>query len=77
MRDNLMKWSISRKNTEAHRDNVITHMKLKYGDDGGDKLLPPLFFKDMNDLTDDEVRLLDNFTYLFFKGEECAYNIMR
>ena len=33
-------------------------------------VLPPIFFKETNQLTDDEVGLLDNLIFMFVKGEE-------
>ena len=74
MDSNLICWSIDRKHTNAHKESVINHMKLKF-DGSLEYILPPLFFKDVDEMSDDEVRLLDNFTYLFFKGEECGCSI--
>lgn len=64
----LKKWSISRKNTAAHRENVISHMKLAYGEVGVE-MLPPIYTVPIDELSDDEIRLLDNLNEMFFKGE--------
>ena len=77
MDSNLIRWSIDRKHTDAHRKSVITHMKAKHHNDMSviKVLLPPIFFRPIDDLSDDEVRLLDNFTHIFFKGEEVGNSI--
>lgn len=64
----LKKWTIDRKSTEAHRENVIIHMTLAYGEAGID-LLPPIYSVPINELSNDEIRLLDNLNHIFFKGE--------
>lgn len=66
--EKLIKWSIDRKHTKAQRDNVISHMKLVYGETGAE-LLPPIYLADIDELSDEDIRLLDNFNQVFFKGE--------
>lgn len=68
---NVLMWTVDKKNTDAHRKNVIIHMKLSYGEDL-EGYLPPIFFKDMDELSNEEIRLLDNLIYMFFKGEVCG-----
>lgn len=68
MNDKLKTWSIDKKSTQAHRDNVIIHMKLAYGETGVD-LLPPIYHIDIDELSNEDIRLLDNLNEMFFKGE--------
>ena len=65
--DKLKNWSINRKNTEALRNSVITHMNAVYGENGIE-LLPPIYSMDINELSDEDLRLLDNLNEVFFKG---------
>ena len=69
MKEKLIVWSIDRKCTDAQRGHVIAHMKRRFIG-GIENSLPPIYFKPIDEMTDDEVRLLDNLNYMFFKGEE-------
>jgi hypothetical protein len=66
--EKLIRWSISRKNTDGQRKTVIMHMKCAYGEMGED-MLPPIYKVAIEELSDDEIRLLDNLNHMFFKGE--------
>ena len=66
----LSSWYIDRKNTEAKRKYVIRQMNHRYLGVSCEGVLPPIFFKETNQLTDDEVGLLDNLIFMFVKGEE-------
>jgi hypothetical protein len=66
--EKLTNWSIDRKTTKAQRDNVISHMKLVYGETGAE-LLPPIYLADIDEMSDEDIKLLDNFNAVFFKGE--------
>ena len=68
MNDKLKRYSICRKNTKAHVESVKIHMKLAYGECGAD-LLPPIYNMDIDELSDEDIRLLDNLNEMFFKGE--------
>lgn len=70
MNENFIEWSVNRKNTDAQRKSVITHLKASKM--GNPKILPPIFFKDIDELSEEEIVLLDNLTFMFFKGEECG-----
>lgn len=67
---NLNTWYIDRKNTDVKRKYVIRQMNHRYLGRSYKGVLPPIFFKETNKLSDDEVRLLDNLIFMFVKGEE-------
>ena len=67
---NLNTWYIDRKNTHVKRKYVIRQMNHRYLGRSCKGVLPPIFFKETNKLSDDEVRLLDNLIFMFVKGEE-------
>lgn len=66
----LNRWYIDRKNSDAKRKYVIRQMNHRYLGGSCKGVLPPIFFKEINELSDDEVRLLDNLIFMFVKGEE-------
>lgn len=74
MNDKLKQYSICRKNTKAHVESVKLHMRIAYGEHGAE-LLPPIFNMDIDELSDDDITMLDNMTELFFKGEYAGSKI--
>lgn len=70
MNENLNRWYIDRKSTEAKRNYVIQTMNRRFIGGNCEGVLPSIFFRDINELSDDEIRLLDNLVFMFCKGEE-------
>lgn len=61
-KDNLKSWSIDRRGTEAIRDSIISEVRRcpTYSLCKPENILPPIFFRPIEDMSDDEIRLLDN-----------------
>lgn len=70
MNKNLNRWYIDRKSTETKRNYVIQTMNRRYIGGNCEGVLPSIFFRDINELSDDEIGLLDNLVFMFCKGEE-------
>ena len=61
----------SYKSVEAHRKYCI--MRLESRQNGLSKTLPPIFFRDINELDKEELLLLENFCNVFCKGMEATF----
>lgn len=70
--ENLISWYIDKKSyksIDAHRKHCIARLKEK----GLSNSLPPIFYRDINELDKDELLLLENFCNVFFKGMEATF----
>ena len=69
-KDNLKSWSIDRRGTEAIRDSIIREVKCcpMYSLCKPENILPPIFFRPIEEMTDNEIRLLDNMMDLYTTG---------
>ena len=70
MNENLNRWYIDRKSTEAKRNYVVQTMNRRFIGGSCEGVLPSIFFRNIEELSDDEIRLLDNLIFMFCKGEE-------